>query len=135
MSRERPPGGPEDTDPLILPAGLRAIPVSRSWVVQCARRTGCPESSLRTLALLTTEAVTNAVHHGEPGGEVTVAIAAVDGGWRVAVSDRSPALPVLRHVGPFEPGGRGVMLIDRLASAWGVEPHDGSVKVVWFEVA
>lgn len=119
-------------DVLTFDARLDAIPMSRRWVVDYARRTGCTEAAQRTLALLTTEAVTNAVQHGPPGGEVTVSVSVVDGGLRVAVGDQSPALPALRRVGPSAAGGRGVMLIDRLATAWGVEPYDGTAKVVWF---
>ena len=43
--------------------------------------------------------------------------------------------PVLRHVDAMATGGRGVALIDQLATGWGVEeePEDG--KTVWFDVA
>jgi len=34
---------------------------------------------------------------------------------------------------PLAPLGRGVMLVDRLASRWGVEPQCEG-KVVWFEL-
>jgi hypothetical protein len=39
----------------------------------------------------------------------------------------------VRHPDPAEEHGRGVLLIDELANAWGVEPRaDG--KTVWFEI-
>lgn len=104
-------------------------------MVDGARRSGCPQELLQTIALLATEAVTNAVEYGPDGGEVAVSVAVADGGWRVAVTDESPALPVVRHVDPRAVGGRGVMLIDRMASAWGVERHESGAKTVWFTVA
>jgi serine/threonine-protein kinase RsbW len=120
---------------LTFAASADGIPLSRRWVVDRARRSGCPEASLRTIALLTTEAVTNAVQHGPAGGAITVALSVDPDGWRVAVSDASPELPVVNQVRPTALSGRGVMLIDRLATAWGVEPHDGRGKTVWFYVS
>lgn len=122
-------------DVLRFTASVGNVAASRQWVVAWARRNGCPEASVRTLALLTTEAVTNAVEHGPAGGEVSVAVSVVDGGWRVAVSDESSADPVLQEVGPEAMGGRGVMLIDRLASEWGVDHLNGTGKTVWFGLA
>ena len=52
---------------------------------------------------------------------------------RVELEDPSTAVPVVRHPDPADEHGRGVLLIDELADAWGVEPRaDG--KTVWFEI-
>ena len=122
-------------DSLSFTADVGAVPGSRRWVVAWARRTGCPERCVHRIALLTTEAVTNAVRHGPEGGTVTVEVSLVRGQWRVAVTDQSRARPVVRDVAPTALGGRGVMLIDRLATAWGVETAAGAAKTVWFQVA
>lgn len=115
-------------------ADVHEIPRVRHWVVDQVRAVGAPESAVGTVALLATEAMTNAVRHGPPGGPVDVEVERADGVVRVAVTDRSPALPVVLDVEPTALGGRGVMLIDRLAHRWGVDPEpDG--KTVWFEVA
>jgi anti-sigma regulatory factor (Ser/Thr protein kinase) len=111
------------------------IPASRRRVVEWAQRSGCGDAPLRSIALLTTEAVTNAVRHGPSEGEVTVVATMSDDGWRVAVSDQGTAVPVVRRVAPLSVGGRGMLLIDRLASAWGVENHGTTGKTVWFHVA
>lgn len=121
-------------DSLSFTAALDGIPTSRRWVVAWARRAGCPEACVSTLALLTTEAVTNAVRHGPDGGTVTVTVSQVRGQWRVAVTDQSRGRPVVRDVEPWALGGRGVMLIDRLAAAWGVDGGRGGAKTVWFHV-
>jgi hypothetical protein len=36
---------------------------------------------------------------------------------------------------PDEHGGRGVLILDALATSWGVQGHPGSGKTVWFELA
>lgn len=116
-------------------ASLAAIPTSRSWVVAWAEEHGSSEAARRLIALLTTELVTNAVRHGPEAGQVTLSATLVDGDYRVAVKDESPVPPRLRHVGARAPGGRGVMLVDRLASAWGVDPVGAGAKSVWFRIA
>jgi anti-sigma regulatory factor (Ser/Thr protein kinase) len=104
-------------------------------VVEWARRSGCTDPPLRTLALLTTEIDTPAVRHGPSDGQITVVTTLADDGWHVAVSDQSDALPVVRSIEPFATGGRGMLLIDRLASSWGVESQGARGKTVWFHVA
>lgn len=121
-------------DLLRFAADLDRISVSRRWVVDRAARDGADVVALRTLALLTTEAVTNAIKHGPDGGEVTVTLSADVAGWRVAVTDESPVLPSRLDVDARAAGGRGVMLIDHLAAEWGVDVA-GSGKTVWFRVA
>jgi anti-sigma regulatory factor (Ser/Thr protein kinase) len=77
------------------------------------------------------EAVTNAVLHA--GSGVRVVVRDTGDALRIEVSDTSPTLPVARDPGPETPTGRGLLLIDRLASEWGVDAHD-SGKTLWFEV-
>jgi anti-sigma regulatory factor (Ser/Thr protein kinase) len=98
--------------------------------------TGLPETVIGDLALLVTEVVSNAVRHGTHGpiDDVIVRIAAED---RVRVEVVDPGTPFDRPPGPepFDdaPSGWGLFLLDRLASAWGVEP-EGAGKKVWFEL-
>lgn len=116
-------------------AAVDRIPESRRWVVDWAERHGAQAQDLRILALLTTEAVTNAVRHGPDGGEVTVSASVGADGWRVAVTDESPVRPTRLDVDPHAGGGRGVMLIDRLSAGWGVDVDGARGKAVWFVVA
>lgn len=115
-------------------ADLSHVPTCRRWAVDLARREGANDHSQRLVALLTTEATTNAVRHGPPGGEVRVDFTRRGDHLRVAVHDASPSEPVVRHVEPSSPGGRGVMLIDALSADWGVERESDGTKTVWFEV-
>lgn len=106
----------------------RAPSTGRSFVTRVMADWGLED--VDAAVLLTSELVTNAVVHGRPPIEleVTMAGAAV----RVAVRDGSPMLPTLAPASDEATGGRGLLLVDTLASRWGVE-HAGPCKVVWFE--
>ncbi|MGI8810283.1 MAG: ATP-binding protein [Acidimicrobiales bacterium] len=86
-----------------------------------------------TVELLTSEVVTNAIIHGRSGPQLAVEIG--ESVVRVAVGDLSPALPVRKFSRPDDVSGRGVVIIEELASAWGVEREGNGSKRVWFEVA
>ena len=89
------------------------------------------EDVLYELELLVSEVVTNALKHaaGAPRIEAQLTPQVI----RVAVYDAEPALPVHREPDEDSPGGRGLHLLDRLASRWGAEPTEAG-KVVWFEL-
>lgn len=81
--------------------------------------------------LLTSEVVSNAIVHGRSGP--TVAVQLAPDRVRVEVSDASPVLPVRKHYGLEATTGRGLMLLETIATAWGVEPLE-SGKRVWFDL-
>ena len=84
------------------------------------------------LALLVTELVTNAVRHGAARIRLEMT-------WRhdvlhVEVFDGSFDLPVLQRRHDTRDCGRGLQLVDAIASRWGARVRvDG--KVVWCELA
>ncbi|MCW2573080.1 MAG: stage sporulation protein [Frankiales bacterium] len=83
--------------------------------------------------LLVTELVTNAVVHA--GTEIELRMETSSAGLRVEVIDRSPgSLPVINPA-PAEAreGGRGVFLLDALATEWGTRHFSGG-KSVWFQL-
>jgi anti-sigma regulatory factor (Ser/Thr protein kinase) len=81
--------------------------------------------------LLTSELVTNALTHGT--GAIRLCVADEKGHVRVEVTDESRATPQHRSRGTQEENGRGLMLVERLSSAWGVRPaRCGPGKTVWF---
>ena len=101
-----------------------------------AVQAGCDEARVEQAALLVSELVTNAVLHGRTD-VVRVALEVGDRTVEVAVDDGSPDLPVV--VGDVEPSalhGRGMLLVERLAEAWGVSPRPGGGggKSVWFRL-
>jgi len=82
--------------------------------------------------LLTSELVTNALLHARSAPELDVRLAG--GRLRVAVFDATTAAPVRKRYGKDAATGRGLLLIESMATAWGTEPVDGG-KVVWFELS
>lgn len=119
---------------LRLVARRLAVAEARHWVADRARELGLPERLVPVAELLTSELVANAVVHGPAGGKVTVRAERADGDLRVLVCDGSVDAPVLKDTPPEVPGGQGLRLVDRLASAWGVELGPPG-KVVWFTIA
>ncbi|MFI1014634.1 SpoIIE family protein phosphatase [Streptomyces sp. NPDC020965] len=53
---------------------------------------------------------------------------------RVEVADASDELPHKRRPGEMASSGRGLLLMEMLADAWGVDPQ-GEGKLIWFELA
>jgi anti-sigma regulatory factor (Ser/Thr protein kinase) len=84
------------------------------------------------VVLVASELVTNAINH--TAGPVEVAAwRAPDGAWRVEVADESTVVPVLQDVVPLQqPGGRGLRIVQALATSWGVVPAGGG-KRLWVE--
>lgn len=91
---------------------------------------GCPSSLVGDAVLLTSELVTNAVRHARTPFEVEVVC---DGAVRVVVRDGSAEPPMVQHPEPDELGGRGLLLVEALATRWGFEAN-GQGKTVWFEL-
>lgn len=81
--------------------------------------------------LLTSELVTNVVRH--VGSPMIVHICHDASMVRVEVNDDSAEPPVLAQPDPFSDHGRGLMLVNALASDWGTRGTDNG-KTVWFEL-
>jgi anti-sigma regulatory factor (Ser/Thr protein kinase) len=80
---------------------------------------------------MTSELVTNSVLH--TGGELELGLYLDLDRLRVEVVDRSERLPTLQTPDIEATGGRGLLIIESLSQAWGVEGRSGG-KAVWFEV-
>lgn len=83
--------------------------------------------------LALTELIANVVRY-VPGRHCRTLIEYRPAGVRVEVSDGCPRLPRLPDRDELADGGRGLLLVDAVTDAWGVEPYaDGRGKTVWFE--
>jgi anti-sigma regulatory factor (Ser/Thr protein kinase) len=93
---------------------------------------GVEPSVIELAVLLVSELVSNAVVHA--GGTVCVT-AHADAHWvRIEVEDQGRGRPVLRPAREDEPDGRGLAVVEKLATDWGIEQR-ATHKVVWFEIA
>ncbi|MFC8922947.1 SpoIIE family protein phosphatase [Cellulosimicrobium sp. NPDC057127] len=132
-----------------------AIGPARRWVDDVLESCDVSPAVRRVAMLLTSELLSNAVQHasGPVDAEVEVGHRTI----RVGVRDGSTTPPHLRLPEPHEPGGRGVLFLERCSARWGVELHDGVAgtsadgspdhaapdgfaaeregKTVWFELA
>ena len=111
----------------VFAAEATSIAQARTLIAQ--RLVELPAESLEAVLLLTSELVTNAVHHG--AGPVAVHVAWGGGAVRVEVEDQSPGWPVVQAIDREALNGRGLILVDGLSSGWGVLAG-GTGKTVWF---
>ena len=115
----------------VLNGVLSAPAAARRFVDEALDSWGLDHLS-DTAKLLTSELVTNAVTHAESDLELTLLLR---GGFlRVEVYDRADSDPHQRNASDDATGGRGLALVDALATEWGTDDA-GQGKVVWFEVA
>ena len=108
---------------------------TRRWVDDILESCGISRDQRRTIMLLASETLTNAVQHAVGPLEAIVEVS--NALVRVGVRDGSPDEPTLHDPAPHETGGRGVQFLDRFADRWFVEHRaaDGPGKTVWFELA
>ena len=80
--------------------------------------------------VMTSELVTNALDHGR--GLILLTITRIPGRLHVAVTDEGREMP--RRVIPHGTRGRGLVLVEELSSAWGVDALPTGGKTVWFNL-
>ncbi|MEW2489985.1 SpoIIE family protein phosphatase [Streptomyces sp. NPDC048411] len=106
---------------------------SARHMIRAAVRAWGAKGRVDEVELAADELITNALIHTDGGAVVTIRVlAGTERRLRVDVEDRSSALPRPRDAGESGVSGRGLLLVDRLADAWGVESR-GSGKCVWCE--
>lgn len=115
-----------------VPGEVRAPGRVRRWVRGLLEADGGADL-VDLVELLTSEVVTNAVEHGPPGGVVDVSVWRDGKRVRVECSDGGGGVPVVRDSDEGDEGGRGLMLLDGLARAWGSRTDEAGTSV-WFEV-
>jgi anti-sigma regulatory factor (Ser/Thr protein kinase) len=113
-----------------LPSSVTSPQLARAFL-RAALETWKLDGFGAVTELLATELVANVVTH--VGTPMTLRVCRGPSRMRVEIDDPSPEMPVVRHPDTADEHGRGVLLVDRLANAWGVDARaDG--KTVWFEL-
>ncbi len=111
-----------------FPSETRAVSDARQFVLTAG---DVPDAAAGDVALLVSEVASNAVLHAR--SPFTVTVERSGSNLRVAISDNSAVLPVVKHLSDEATTGRGLRILGHLARAWGVEPGR-SGKTVWFEI-
>lgn len=118
------PGGPS------APAEARTLVAD--WVGSHVN-----QETIEDIKLLVSEVVTNAVRHPSASGPIEMTLTLRGGRVRVEVSDPGGddfTKPSISRPPPADAlGGRGLLIVDRVASRWGVD--SGRPTRVWFELS
>lgn len=114
-----------------LPGEPRSVPTARRFVESILQAWAQPEHGW-TAALLVSELAGNCALHARTPFTVRVAL---DGDRvRLEVSDGSQQSLTVRGYGPDSATGRGLRLVEELATGWGVDARPEG-KTVWVDIS
>ena len=131
MTQPRRQGGGTACERRVFASQSASVSGARHWVG--ARMADADAEQQETVALLVSELVANAVQHG--GTPFTVCFDRTAGRVRVQVSDDGGGRPRLGPEDTRAVSGRGLRLVDALATAWGIREEPPPATTVWFTVA
>jgi anti-sigma regulatory factor (Ser/Thr protein kinase) len=120
----------------VFPCDAASVGAARRLVRAQLAQANRPRSTLQpevadAAGLLVSELVTNAIMHARTPVEVRVSV--TDTVLRAEVSDGSQTLPAPRRPIGLAGTGRGLQLLEQVATRWGVLSTDTG-KTVWFEL-
>ena len=122
---------------VLLPYTAASVGAARRRVVTDLLSAGIFESAASDAAIVISELMTNALRHANPLPGAVIRV-----GWLLA-SDRvelevsdggGPTVPVRGDPGQSATSGRGLGIVEKLSSRWGVRQDDGEMTV-WAEVS
>jgi anti-sigma regulatory factor (Ser/Thr protein kinase) len=112
---------------LTLPGGRRDARVAREFTTGVLEDGGIAAPDAHDAVLVVSELVTNAALHGR--GPVLLDVSVSEVSVVIAVSDAGQADPARQPPNHLAEDGRGLRIVDRLATDWRVE-HEGDRKTV-----
>lgn len=105
-----------------------SLPVARAFVLTTLRSWRASETALDDAVLVANELVANAIVHAGTSAEIVLERRGPD--LVVRVCDGTTSAPQLRANTPASVGGRGLVVLDAVATEWGVVVIDAG-KEVW----
>ncbi|MHA4813671.1 ATP-binding protein [Streptomyces aculeolatus] len=129
--QHRPPGAGVRHRSRTFARSAAAVRRARSFVGGCIL--GCTPELADDIQLCVSELVTNAIQHTPAGRRFLVQVIGKGSVIRIEVHDASADAPRLCTPGETDDRGRGLLLVDSFADAWGVTDRTGPGKVVWAE--
>jgi anti-sigma regulatory factor (Ser/Thr protein kinase) len=118
---------------ILLPGDVTTPAAARRFVRAALESVEADPVVIETAQLLTDELVTNAIVHAH--SKSYLFIRAAKDVVRVEVTDPDDRLPAMGAPDTNALDGRGLVIVNGLASAWGVERGDSGGKTVWFELS
>lgn len=114
----------------VFPIELASAAAARRFARETLASWGQEELS-DAVELLVSELVVNAIVHASSPATLRLRF---DGHLlHVEIADESPVPPVKREASLAADGGRGLLILESMASAWGCEPTPEG-KIVWFDL-
>ncbi|MFJ1555188.1 ATP-binding protein [Streptomyces mirabilis] len=116
-----------------LPAAPASVGMARRDVREWLTEWGIDPETRDNAILVTSELVTNALTH-TASEWIVCRVHVAEERLHIEVEDqhRGWSLPARRRPGPYDQGGRGLLLVGALSSDWGVtDTADGSGRIVW----
>ena len=115
---------------LELPPDPSVVRLARAFVADRCETWDC-RLIVDSAMLIVSELVTNAIVHA--GTRASLTLRRRVGALRIEVTDAVVTSPDPRVAEPTDEGGRGLLLVSAMTTAWGVEPRPNG-KVVWAEL-
>jgi len=124
--------GCADPTVVVLPPVPESVRTARQHVQRRCQEAQFPPRLCAEASLLTGEVVSNVVCHARTEARVRVIVRSDR--LEVEVSDSGDAAAAVVPVQPTTHGGRGLRIVETLATSWGVRRRSGG-KTVWFQLS
>jgi len=118
---------------LMVPPAAGSLAALRRWARSWMEAHPTDGVDPDSVVLSMTELVTNSIKHG--AGPVDVELKGDSDNLVLIVSDCSDKVPHRPDVSLETETGRGILILESLATRWGVQPEPGGGKTVWCEFA
>ncbi|RCG32022.1 ATP-binding protein [Sphaerisporangium album] len=116
-----------------LPADLGAVPKVRELVCDTLTSWGARPESVDDAVLIFDELCANAFRHGSAPVSVLLYFTGEEISGEI-IDTGEFFVPRRRQVGLSEESGRGLQIVETLATTWGVRPLQVGGKSVWFRL-
>lgn len=120
-----------------FPSTPESAAAARGYVREVIERQapGITPSRMSDVQLVVSELVTNSVRYGtEPDDSLAVAVGAAPNRVRIEVHDPSRRRPYFKPESTERQRGRGLFIVDELATGWGIDDRPFG-KIVWAVLA